>query len=69
MHDLRCEISDLKAELRKHKNYIKENKKYIKKISRMLKSGTFELGLKRFEELWEIKDQLSKEIRLHLKKS
>ena len=33
----------------------------------MLKSGTYELGIKRFKELWTIKDELSDEIRKHLK--
>lgn len=64
---LKSEISQLKAERRKHRNYIKTNEKYIKKISRMLKSSTYEKGIERFEELWNIKDELSDEIRIHLK--
>ena len=37
-----------------------------KKISRILKAPTYEKGIKRFEELWAIKDELSDEIRIHL---
>ena len=67
MKELQNEISALKAEKREKRNYINKNNKYIKKISRMLKSGTYELGIKRFKELWTIKDELSDEIRKHLK--
>lgn len=64
---LKRELSQLKAERRKHRNYIKTNEKYIKKISLMLRSSTYEKGIERFEELWEIRDELSDEIRTHLK--
>ena len=67
MKKLRREISDLKAERRKHKKHIKEDKKYIKKISKLLKSKKYERGIELFNELWEIKDTLSKEIASHLK--
>ena len=61
---LKSQLSQLKAERR---NYIKTNKKYIKKISLMLRSSTYEKGIERFEELWKIRDELSDEIRTHLK--
>ena len=64
---LNRELSQLRAERRKHRNYIKTNEKYIKKISLMLRSSTYEKGIERFEELWEIRDELSDEIRTHLK--
>ena len=64
---LNRELSQLRAERRKHRNYIKTNEKYIKKISLMLRSSTYKKGIERFEELWEIRDELSDEIRTHLK--
>ena len=66
MRKLETQISQLKVEKRKHKKYIKENNKYVKKISRILKSKSFEKAMENFKEIWEIKDELSKEIRSHL---
>ena len=66
MEKLTSEISQLKAEKRKHKKYIKENNKYVRKISRILRSNSFEKAMNDFEEIWDIKDELSKEIRSHL---
>ena len=66
MKKLKREISDLKAEKRKHKHQIKEDNKYVKKISRLLKSKTYDKGIELFNELWDIKDTLSKKIALHL---
>ena len=66
MKKLNSQISQLKAEKREHKNHIKENNKYVKKISRILKSKSFEKAIEKFNEIYEIKDELSKEIRSHL---
>ena len=66
MKKLNSQISQLKTEKRKHKNHIKENNKYVKKISRILKSKSFEKAIEKFNEIYEIKDELSKEIRSHL---
>lgn len=66
MKKLNSQISELKAEKRKHNQQIKEDKKYIKKISKILKSKSFEKAIQDFKELYEIKDDLTKEIRSHL---
>ena len=66
MKQLDTEISELKAEKQKHKKHIKENEKYIKKISKILRSKSFEKAINDFEEIWKIKEELSKEIRSHL---
>ena len=66
MKKLKTEIRRLKAEKRKHNNHIKKDKKYVKKISKILKSKSFEKAIDDFKEIWEIKDNLSKEIRSHL---
>ena len=66
MNKLRAEISQFKAEKRKHKKHMKEDNKYVKKISRILKLKSFEKAVDNFEKIWEIKDDLSKEIRSHL---
>ena len=66
MKKLNSQISQLKAEKREHKNHIKENNKYVKKISRILKSKSFKKAIEKFNEIYEIKDELSKEIRSHL---
>ena len=66
MKKLNSQISQLKTEKRKHKNHIKENNKYVKKISRILKSKSFKKAIEKFNEIYEIKDELSKEIRSHL---
>ena len=66
MKKLESEIRQLKAEKRKHKNHIKQNNKYVRKISRILRSKSNEKAMNDFEEIWEIKDELSKEIRSHL---
>lgn len=66
MKKVTSEISQLKAEKRKHKKHIKEDNKYVRKISRILWSKSFEKAMNDFEEIWDIKDELSKEIRSHL---
>ena len=66
MKKLNSQISQLKTEKREHKNHIKENNKYVKKISRILKSKSFKKAIEKFNEIYEIKDELSKEIRSHL---
>ena len=38
----------------------------MKKISRILKSKSFKKAIEKFNEIYEIKDELSKEIRSHL---
>lgn len=67
MKQLKGEISALKAEKREYKHHIKDDEKYVKKISKLLKVTSFERGMELFEELWEIKDTLSKEIASHLR--
>ena len=67
MKKLRIEISNLKAERKEHNHHIDDDNKIVKKISRLLKSKTYETGVKLFNELWEKKDTFSKEIASHLK--
>ena len=67
MKKLKREIISLKAEKWEYKHHIKNDKKYISKIYRLLKSSSYWCGIKQFEELWKIKDTLSKEIASHLK--
>ena len=66
-NELKSELSQLRAERSKHRNYIKTNNKYVKKIAKIVKAPTYEKGIERFNELWAIKDDLSDEIRKHLK--
>jgi len=47
-------------------NYDISQLKSGKKISRILKSKSFKKAIKKFNEIYEIKDELSKEIKSHL---
>ena len=67
MKKLKGKISALKTEKRECNHHIKDDEKYVKKISKLLKVTSFERGMELFEELWEIKDTLSKEIASHLR--
>ena len=67
MRKLRTDLSNLKAERSEYNHHIDDDNKIVKKISRLLKSKTYETGMKLFDELWEKKDTFSNEIASHLK--
>ena len=60
---LKSKISQLKAKKRKYKKILKDDKKYIKRISLIFKSKTHKTAINRFNRLYEIKDQMSTEIK------
>ena len=64
--DLKRKISQLKAKRRKYKKILKEDNKFIKRISLIFKSKTHETTINRFNRVYDIRKEMSYEIKKFL---